>query len=127
MAKPPDSFGLLVFGFDDERGEPVPLHSSADWSELLLDRLTSGTMKLLGREPAVRIPGETVPGYQVQVLWSSEHPPTSDDKAKARELFELARAKLRRAVAGSAARSTHSPGGSAGLFLIAPFPPCTGG
>ncbi len=103
MVKPLERYGLLVFAFDDERGEPVSPPSYRGWSAILRERLSFGYMRLPGGRPTGRSRGGTVPGYQVQVLWSSEDLPTSADEGQAREMFEQARAALRRAVSGSAA------------------------
>jgi len=103
MVKPPERYGLLVFALDDERGEPLSPPSYRGWRAVLRERLSFGYMRLLGGQPSGRSRGGTVPSYQIQVLWYSEHPPTPADEGQVRELFEQARAAFRRAVSGSAA------------------------
>ena len=111
MVKPLERHGLLVFGFDDERGEPLSSPSYRGCGAVLRERLSFGHMRLLGGQPSGRSRGGTVPSYQIQVLWDSEDPPTPADEAQARELFEQTRAAFRRAVSGSAASAGPAPHG----------------
>jgi exosortase/archaeosortase family protein len=103
MAEPLKWYGLLVFALDDERGEPLSPPSYRGWRAALRKRLSFGRMRLLGGQPSGQSRGGTVAGYQIQVLWYSEHPPTPADEGQVREIFEQARAAFRRAVSGSAA------------------------
>ena len=113
MVKPLERYGLLVFAFDDERGEPLSPPSYRGWRAVLGERLSFGHMRLLGGQPSGRSRGGTVPSYQIQVLWDSEDPPTPADEGQVRELFEQARAAFRRAVSGSAASAGPAPRGRA--------------
>ena len=113
MVKPLERYGLLVFAFDDERGEPLSPPSYRGWRAVLGERLSFGHMRLLGGLPSGRSRGGTVPSYQIQVLWYSEHPPTPADEGQVREIFEQARAAFRRAVSGSATSGGPAPRGRA--------------
>jgi len=103
MVKPLECYGLLVFAFDNEQGEPLSPPSYCGWRAGLRERLSFGYMRLLGGQPSGRSRGGTVPGYQIQVFWDSEDPLTPADERHVREMFEQARAAFRRAVSGSAA------------------------
>jgi hypothetical protein len=102
MVKPLERYGLLVFAFDDERGEPLSPPSSRGWRAVLRERLSYGLMRLHGGQPSGQSRGGPVSSYQIQVLWASEDPPTPADQGQVRELFEQARAAFRRALTGSA-------------------------
>jgi exosortase len=109
MVKPLERYGLLVFGFDDERGEPLPPPSYRGWRAVLSERLSLGQIRLLGGQAAGRSSGGTMPSYQIQVLWESEEPPTPADENQVRELFERARDAFRRHTLRGAKAGSQAP------------------
>jgi hypothetical protein len=100
MERPLEGAALLVFAFDDARGDPLRPPEGPGWHAVLGERLSQGWWRLWGspQGPGRGKSSGPVPSYQVQLLFLSPMPLSARDERQALDLFEQVRTAVRRHV-----------------------------